>query len=110
MQLEIELDEQKDSRYNLQMKSKRARKQIARMIHKTQTFLVDSERLLKEKLLAVKSMNHEILRLDKERSIIDEAKKKAHYAYLAASDQRTQMRMHYEKIQMERDEEVKYGE
>jgi len=40
--------------------------------------------LLKEKLLAVKSMNHEIMRLNKERSIISAKKKEAQSAYLAA--------------------------
>jgi len=47
------------------------------MIRKTQTFLVDSEALLKEKLLAVKSMNHELGRLNKERSIVAAKKKEA---------------------------------
>ena len=45
----------------------RARKQIARTIRKTGTYLVDAEKLLKEKLLAVRSMNHELTRLEKER-------------------------------------------
>jgi len=44
------------------------------MIRKTQTFLVDSEKLLKEKLLAVKSMNHELGRLNIERGIVSKKK------------------------------------
>jgi len=36
---------------------------IARMIRKTQTFMVDSERILKEKLTAIRAMNHELMRL-----------------------------------------------
>ena len=39
--------------------------------------MVDSERLLKEKLLSVKSMNHELMRLRSERAIIESKKKEA---------------------------------
>jgi len=44
--------------------------------------LVDSERLLKGKLLAVKSMSTELDRLDKERGIISSKKSEAQYAYI----------------------------
>jgi len=60
MKLEEEIDAQIDEKVGFQQKSQRARKMIARMIRKTQTYLVDSEKLLKEKLLAVKSINHEL--------------------------------------------------
>ena len=60
VKLEEEIDAQIDEKVAFQQKSQRARKMIARMIRKTQTYLVDSEKLLKEKLLAVKSMNHEL--------------------------------------------------
>ena len=66
MRLEEEIEQCDDTKINLQQKSQRARKQIARTIRKTQTFLVEQEKLLKEKLLAVKIMNHEIVRLNKE--------------------------------------------
>lgn len=59
---------------------------IARTIRKTQTFLVDSEKLLKEKLLAVRSMNHEMTRLDKERQIVAAKKDEAHRAYYNAEN------------------------
>ena len=62
------------------------------MIRKTQTFMVDSERLLKEKLLAVKQMNHELMRLNKEKVIIASKARESHEAYLSAEDQRTRMR------------------
>lgn len=70
-----------DERIDIQLKAQKTRKEIARMIKKTQTFLVDSERLLKEKLLAVKSMNHELDRLNQERVIIEKKKNEAQYAY-----------------------------
>jgi hypothetical protein len=54
------------------------------MIRKTQTFMVDSERLLKEKLLAVKGMNHELMRLNKEKVIIASKARESHEAYLSA--------------------------
>ena len=73
------------------------------MIKKTQTFLVDSERLLKEKLLAVKSMNHELDRLNQERVIIEKKKNEAQYAYHMAQRERIDMRMLFERQQMERD-------
>ena len=59
---------------------------IARTIRKTQTFLVDSEKLLREKLLSVSSMNRELGRLEKESSIISSKKDEAFRAFLAAED------------------------
>jgi hypothetical protein len=97
MRLEEEIEQADDTKINLQQKSQRARKQIARTIRKTQTFLVDQEKLLKEKLLAVKIMNHEIVRLNKEQGIIAAKKKEAYGAYLAVEAQRTQMRLHFER-------------
>jgi len=84
MQLEEDIEMQDEAKDKLQQKSMVARKQIARTIRKTQTFLSDQERLLKEKLLAVKSMNHEIMRLYKEREIIAAKKNEAQSAYYAA--------------------------
>ena len=59
--------------------------------------MVDSERLLKEKLLSVKGMNMELMRLHKERAIIESKKKEAEHAYIEAEAQRTEMRMHFER-------------
>lgn len=65
---------------------------------------------MKEKLLAVKIMNHEIVRLNKEQGIIAAKKKEAQSAYLAAEAQRTQMRLHFERQQRENDEDRKFAE
>jgi len=53
-------------------------------------------------------MDHEIMRLEKERTIINEAKWKAHYAYLAAQDQRTKMLVHFDNLQREKDDEAQF--
>jgi len=59
--------------------------------------------LLKEKLLAVKSMNHEMARLSREREIVAAKKREAHKAYLMAQNQRTEMILHFNRIQDEKD-------
>lgn len=110
MQLEEDIEMQDEAKDKLQQKSMVARKQIARTIRKTQTFLSDQERLLKEKLLAVKSMNHEIMRLYKEREIIAAKKNEAQSAYYAAEAQRTQMRLHFERMQSQNDEDRAFNE
>lgn len=55
-------------------------------------------------------MNHEISRLNKEQGIIAAKKKEAQSAYYAAEAQRTQMRMHFERMQREHDEDRKFSE
>ena len=67
IKLDEQIDAQLDKKIALQQSMQRARKQIARTIGKTNTYLVDASNLLKDKLTAVRSMNHELSRLDKER-------------------------------------------
>ena len=71
LKLEEDIDLQTDKKIKLQQNSQKNRKMIARTIRKTQTFLVDSEKLLRGKLLAVSSMGRELGRLEKERGIIE---------------------------------------
>ena len=89
IQLEEDIDAQVDKKIEIQQSMQRARKQIARTIQKTQKYLVNSEKLLKEKLLTVRSMNHEMARLEKERAIVQAKKDEAHRAYFSAQQQRT---------------------
>ena len=110
IQLEEDIDAQVDKKIAIQQNMQRARKQIARTINKTQTFLVQSEKLLKEKLLNVKSMNHEMARLEKERAIVQAKKDEAERAYYSAQQQRTDMMMHFNRMQDERDQERKISE
>ena len=84
MKLEEQIEEQDERKMKLQQKSMRARQQIARTIRKTQTFIVDQEKLLKEKLLTVKIMNHDIMKLNKQHGIISAKKREAQSAYLDA--------------------------
>ena len=55
MVLEETIDEQFDKQIAIKQKSAKTRKQIARTMKKTQTYLVDVERLLREKLSSLQS-------------------------------------------------------
>ena len=92
----------------LQFKSQKARKQIARTIRKTQVYITEQEKHLKEKLVNVRRMNHDLMRHQKERDIIAPKRDEAHRAWIMAQEQRNEMRIHYERIKMERDEENRY--
>ena len=80
------------------------------MIRKTQTYLVDSERLLTDKLVAVKSLRTELSRLEKERTIIFAKKREAENAYIAASQQRNDLRLKWEREQASRARKQKENE
>jgi len=60
---------------------------------------------LKEKLLTVKSMNHEIHRLNKERGIVESKKKESFIAWRRAEEQRTEMMLHFSREQDAKDYE-----
>ena len=65
--LEENIDEQIDKQIEVKQKAAKARKQIARTMKKTETYLVDVERLLREKLSALQSQEIEDRRLKSER-------------------------------------------
>ena len=67
MMLEENIDEQIDKQIEVKQKAAKARKQIARTMKKTETYLVDVERLLREKLSALQSQEIEDRRLKSER-------------------------------------------
>ena len=67
--------------------------------------MVDSEKLLQDKLLNVKSMNLELVRLEREREVVVKKRNEASNGYIEAEHQRTQMRLKFEREQAERDEE-----
>lgn len=67
MMLEENIDEQIDKQIEIKQKAAKARKQIARTMKKTETYLVDVERLLREKLSALQSQEIEDRRLKSER-------------------------------------------
>ena len=67
MVLEENIDEQIDNQIAVKQKSAKTRKMIARTMKKTQTYLVDVERLLREKLSALQSQEIEMRRLASER-------------------------------------------
>ena len=48
-------------------------------------------------------MNHEMARLSREREIVAAKKREAHKAYLMAQNQRTEMIMHFNRMQDEKD-------
>lgn len=85
LQMDENIDGQIDKKIRLQQDAQRARKNIARMIRKTQTYLVDSEKLLTDKLIAVKSMANELNRLEKERMLIMGKRNQAQATYIDAS-------------------------
>ena len=68
----------------LQFKSQKARKQIARTIRKTQVYITEQEKHLKEKLVNVRRMNHDLMRHQKERDIIAPKRDEAHRAWIMA--------------------------
>ena len=67
MMLEENIDEQIDKQIEVKQRAAKARKQIARTMKKTETYLVDVERLLREKLSALQSQEIEDRRLKSER-------------------------------------------
>ena len=50
-------------------------------------------------------MNHEMARLEKERNIVAAKKDEAHRAYYNAQNQRTEMMLHFSRMQEEKDQE-----
>lgn len=66
--------------------------------------------MLKEKLLAVRSMNYEMARLEKERQIVAAKRDEAHKAFYMAQHQRTEMMLHFSRMQDEKDYERKVSE
>ena len=66
MKLEEQIDGQVDKKIKLKQDTTRARKQIARTIRKSQTYLLDAEKLLRSKLTAVNSLRTELDRLSRE--------------------------------------------
>jgi hypothetical protein len=79
--------------------------QISRTMKKTQTYLVEMEKVLREKTSAVQSQSFELDRLESERRIIRDRKDKAQRAYIWAEQQRTAMLNHFEKDQSRREAE-----
>jgi len=105
MMLEENIDEQIDKQIEVKQKAAKARKQIARTMKKTETYLVDVERLLREKLSALQSQEIEDRRLKSERQIVEAKKSEALKATIKGENQRINMRMHFERDQAQRDQE-----
>ena len=99
MMLEENIDEQIDKQIEIKQKAAKARKQISRTMKKTETYLVDVERLLREKLSALQSQEIEDRRLKSERQIVDAKKSEALKATIKGENQRIAMRMHFERDQ-----------
>ena len=78
---------------------------VARTLRKTQTYLVDVERLLREKISALQSQEFEMRRLGNERKIVEAKRTEAFKATITGENQRINMRMHFEKAQAEKDKE-----
>jgi len=72
---------------------------------KTQTYLVDVERLLREKLSSLQSQDIEMRRLASEREIVEAKRTEAFKATIKGENQRINMRLHFEREQGERDRE-----
>jgi hypothetical protein len=72
---------------------------------KTQTYLVDVERLLREKLSSLQSQDIEMRRLASEREIVEAKRTEAFKATIKGENQRINMRLHFEREQAERDRE-----
>ena len=105
MVLEETIDEQFDKQIEVTQKSAKTRKQIARTMKKTQTYLVDVERLLREKLSSLQSQDIEMRRLASEREIVEAKRTEAFKATIKGENQRINMRLHFEREQAERDRE-----
>ena len=105
MMLEESIDEQIDKQIEIKQKAAKARKQISRTMKKTETYLVDVERLLREKLSGLQSQEIEDRRLKSERQIVDAKKSEALKATIKGENQRINMRMHFERDQAQRDQE-----
>ena len=105
MMLEENIDEQIDKQIEIKQKAAKVRKQISRTMKKTETYLVDVERLLREKLSALQSQEIEDRRLKSERQIVDAKKSEALKATIKGENQRIAMRMHFERDQAQRDQE-----
>ena len=105
MVLEENIDEQIDKQIELKQKCAKSRKMINRTMTKTQTYLVDVERLLREKLSALQSQEIEVRRLASERQIIEAKRTEAFKATIKGENQRIAMRMHFERDQAERNRE-----
>ena len=78
---------------------------IGRTMKKTQTYLVDVERLLREKLSSLQSMEIEMNRLGSERQIVEAKRTEAFKATIKGENQRINMRMHFERDQADRQRE-----
>jgi len=83
----------------------KTRKLISRMITKTQKYLVESEKLIMDKIFEVQQMQTKLAASEQDRQIHYDRREYAQRTFVLAWNERTNMRLHFERLQAEKDAE-----
>ena len=97
MQLNEEIDQQIDKKVSIKQEGQKSRKQISRIIKKTQTQTIKTEAILKERLMSVQAMQNELDRLYRQREIIGQKRDESQKAYYFGQNMRAQIRVEHER-------------